>query len=131
MEMLLVVLIIGVLAAMIVPRLIPRAEKAKVKIAQAEVDANLPAALDLFMLDVGRYPTTDEGLEALWSCPASVPAGKWEGPYLKRRAILDPWGNSVAYYCPPRHGGLDYDLISAGPDGVENTDDDITNSKGQ
>jgi general secretion pathway protein G len=128
MELLLVVLIIGMLAAMVVPRLIPRAEQAKVKIAQAEIDANLPAALDLFMLDVGRYPTSEEGLEALWSQPAAAPPDRWQGPYLTRKAALDPWGNPFSYYCPPHRGGLDYDLVSVGPDGLENTADDITNS---
>ena len=127
MEMLLVVLIIGVLAAMIVPRLIPQAEQAKIKIAQAEVDANLPAALDLFMLNVGRYPTTDEGLDALWSRPSSVSADLWRGPYVKRKEVNDPWGRKFLYCCPPQHGGLDFDLISLGPDGAESTDDDIIN----
>ena len=129
LEMLLVVLIIAALAAMVVPRVLPRAEQAKIKIARAEVDANLPAALDLFMLDVGRHPTTEEGLAALWSCPPSLPPEGWGGPYLKRRSTLDPWGNPFHYYNPPRHGGLDYDLVSAGPDGLENTEDDITNSE--
>jgi general secretion pathway protein G len=131
MEMLLVVLIIGALAAMIVPRLIPQAEQAKIKIAQAEVDANLPAALDLFMLNVGRYPTTEEGLDALWTRPPGVSEDKWKGPYLKKKVVLDPWGNRISYYCPPRGGGLDYDLVCPGPDGVENTDDDITNAGDQ
>ncbi len=131
MEMLLVVLVIGLLAAMIVPRLIPQAEQAKVKIARAEVEANLPAALDLFMLNIGRYPTGDEGLEALWSRPTSVPDEEWHGPYIKRKEVLDPWGNAFAYNCPPRQGGLDFDLISSGPDGIEGTDDDITNSQEQ
>jgi general secretion pathway protein G len=127
MEMLLVVLIIGVLAAMIVPRLIPQAERAKVKIAQAEIDANLPAALDLFMLDVGRYPTTEEGLAALWSPPAGVAAGRWHGPYVKKQDALDPWGRSFLYFCPPTRGGLDFDLLSLGPDGLEGTEDDLAN----
>ncbi len=129
MEMLLVVLIIALLAAMIVPRLIPQAEQAKVKIARAELDANLPSALDLFMLNVGRYPTTDEGLGALWTRPASVGEDDWHGPYLKRKEMLDPWGNAFSYYCPPRKGGLDFDLVCCGPDGVEDTEDDITNSQ--
>ncbi|MFC1573020.1 type II secretion system major pseudopilin GspG, partial [Candidatus Eisenbacteria bacterium] len=111
MEMLLVVLIIAMLAAMIVPRLIPQAEQAKIKVARAEVEANIPAALDLFMLNVGRYPTTDEGLAALWTRPTSVPAENWHGPYIKRKAILDPWGNEFVYFCPPRQGGLDFDII--------------------
>jgi general secretion pathway protein G len=126
--MILVVLIIGTLAAMIVPRLIPQAEKAKVKIARAEIEAGLPAALDLFLLDVGRYPTTEEGLDALWSRPAGIAAEKWQGPYVKRKGLLDPWGNRFRYRHPPREGGLDYDLGSIGPDGTENTADDIRNA---
>lgn len=131
MEMLLVVLIIALIAAMVVPRLIPQAEDAKIKIAQAEVQANLPAALDLFMLNVGRYPTTDEGLGALWTRPPNVSESQWRGPYIKRKATLDPWGNEFMYFCPPRQGGLDFDLISPGPDGIGNTNDDITNSQAE
>jgi general secretion pathway protein G len=127
LELLLVVLIISILAAMIVPRLLPQSEEAKIKVARAEVLANVPAALDLFMLNVGRYPTTDEGLEALWTRPASVSDSKWNGPYVKRKSFKDPWGNPFIYRYPPQAGGLDYDLISAGPDGEENTEDDITN----
>jgi general secretion pathway protein G len=127
LELLLVVLIISVLAAMIIPRLLPQTEEAKVKIAQAEILANIPAALDLFMLNVGRYPTTDEGLDALWTRPASVPEGKWMGPYVKRKSFHDPWGNPFTYRFPAHAGGLDYDLVSIGPDGEGNTDDDVTN----
>jgi len=127
LEMLLVVIIISILAAMIVPRLLPQSEEAKVKIAKAEVMANIPAALDLFMLNVGRYPTTDEGLGALWTRPASVAETKWKGPYIKRKSANDPWGNAFIYRYPPQAGGLDYDLLSAGPDGDENTEDDVTN----
>jgi general secretion pathway protein G len=128
MEMLLVVLVIALLAAMIVPRLIPQAEHAKSSIAQAELDANLPAALDLFMLNVGRYPTTDEGLEALWNRPGSVPADKWKGPYVRRQSANDPWGNPFSYFCPPQKGGLDFDIICAGPDGIEDSEDDLSNA---
>lgn len=131
LEMLLVVLIIGALAAMVVPRLLPRAEEARVQIAYVEVTANVSAALDLFMLNVGRYPTTEEGLAALWSRPSTVPEGKWKGPYIKKSRLVDPWGNTIAYYSPARRGGLDYDLISLGPDGAENTADDITNGAGK
>ena len=129
LEMLLVVLVIALLAAMIVPRLIPQAEHAKSSIAQAELDANLPAALDLFMLNVGRYPTTDEGLDALWNRPSSVPEGKWQGPYIRRQSLNDPWGKPVRYFCPPQKGGLDFDLISAGPDGIEESEDDLSNAQ--
>ncbi len=128
MEMLLVVLVIALLAAMIVPRLIPQAEHAKLSIAQAELDANLPAALDLFMLNVGRYPTSDEGLEALWNKPGSVSESKWKGPYVRRQSANDPWGNPFRYFCPPQKGGLDFDLICSGPDGIEDSEDDISNA---
>lgn len=127
LEMLVVVLIIGVLASMIVPRLLPQAEDAKIKIAQAEIEANVPVALDLFFLNVGRFPTTEEGLEALWTCPASVDKGTWRGPYLKKREALDPWGHALAYRQPSQLEGLNYDLACCGPDGIEGTNDDITN----
>ena len=128
LELLIVVLIIAALAAMIVPRLLPQAEDAKIKIARAEIESSIPAALDLFYLNVGRYPSTEEGLAALWSCPPTVDASRWQGPYLRRRDILDPWGNPVVYHHPPQFGGLDYDLASAGPDGIPGTEDDITNA---
>lgn len=127
-EMMVVVLIIGVLGTLVVPRILPQAEEAKRKIAQTEVEANIPAAIDLYLLNVGSYPSTDEGLTALWECPASVDSDRWKGPYFSRKSVKDPWGNEFRYYYPASRGGLDYDLISCGPDGVEGSEDDVTNS---
>ena len=115
-ELLLVVIILGALAAMIVPRLAGRSEQAKVAIAKADVTSNIPLALDLFELDNGRYPSS---LNGLMSNPGG--SGSWNGPYIKKKPV-DPWGNEYKYKYPPDHG-KDYDLFSLGPDGVEGNDD--------
>lgn len=120
-ELMLVVIIIGALAAMIVPRLAGRSEEAKCAVAKTDITANMPLALDLYELDNGRYPTTQQGLEALLKEPAG--AGNWNGPYVKRKPI-DPWGNIYQYRCPSTHK-KDYDLYSWGPDGAEGADDII------
>ncbi|MBN3038727.1 MAG: type II secretion system major pseudopilin GspG [Candidatus Omnitrophica bacterium] len=118
-ELLLVVIILGALAAMIVPRLAGRSEQAKVAIAKADVTSNIPLALDLYELDNGRYPNS---LQALQSNTGG--GSNWNGPYIKKKPV-DPWGNEYKYKCPPDHG-RDYDLFSLGPNGVEGGDD-VTN----
>jgi general secretion pathway protein G len=118
-ELLLVVIIIGVLAAMIVPRFAGRSEQAKIAIAKADVTSNIPMALDLFELDNGKFPSN---LQALRKDPGGL--SNWNGPYIKKNP-KDPWGNDYQYKYPSTHG-LDYDLFSLGPDGVEGNDD-ITN----
>lgn len=115
-ELLLVVIIIGALAAMIVPRLAGRSEQAKIAIARTDVTSNIPLALDLYELDNGKYPNT---LNALLTNPGGLK--NWNGPYIKRKPI-DPWGNTYQYRYPASHG-KDYDLYSLGADGVEGTDD--------
>lgn len=128
-EILLVLLIISVLAALTVPNFIGQGEKARTAAAQAEIDANLATSLDLYELDNGRYPTTEQGLHALISAPLSSPAPKhWKGPYLKKKKSIpqDPWGNDYVYVFPGAHNADDYDLSSLGPDGVE-SEDDIVN----
>lgn len=127
-EMLVVVVIIATLAAMIVPRFAGRTEEAKASAAAADIEANLASALDLYELDNGSYPTTEQGLSALRVEPTTPPLPrKWKGPYLKKRgALSDPWGQAYVYACPSAHG-TDYDLSSTGPDGVGGTTDDITN----
>ena len=121
-ELMLVIIVIGVLVAMVAPRLAGRSEQARIAAAQADINANLSAALDLFELEKGRYPTTEEGLAALRQ------AGS-KGPYLKKPVPLDPWGKLYVYRSPGQHNPEDYDLFSLGPDGVEGTKDDITNWK--
>lgn len=122
-ELMLVVIIIGVLVSMVVPRLAGRSEEAKIAACRADIHSNISVALDLFELDNGRYPTSEEGLAALRIKPASV--SKWKGPYLKREPV-DPWGNKYIYKSPGEHNP-DYDLYSYGPDGREGGGDDVTN----
>ena len=125
-EILLVVAIISILAAMVVPKLVGRTDEARVAAARADIDANLSAALDLYEVDTGSYPKTDEGLEALMTKPTDPKvARRWKGAYLKKKP-LDPWGNPYAYRFPGTNGEM-YDLYSFGKDGNEGGGDDITN----
>jgi general secretion pathway protein G len=119
-ELMLVVIIIGILASLVAPRLVGRAEKAKKKVAKAAVEANIPAALDLYELDVGEYP---QRLEELIQPPSGIE--DWDGPYLKKMPS-DPWGRPYQYKYPGEHNN-DYDLASSGRDGILGSDDDITN----
>lgn len=122
-ELMLVVIIIGILVSMVMPRLTGRTKQAKIAAAKADIEANIALALDLYEVDNGSYPSTEEGLDALRNKPAS--ADNWNGPYLKKKAV-DPWGNPYKYASPGAHNAQDYDLSSNGPDGAE-SDDDITN----
>jgi general secretion pathway protein G len=81
--------------------------------------------LDVFEIDTGRYPTSDEGLNALLSQPAGV--REWHGPYIERGMPKDPWGNPYVYRSPGQHNTASYDLYSFGPDGAEGGGDDIDN----
>lgn len=125
-EVLLVVIILGVIAAMVFPRLTGRSKSARIAIAKTDIQGNLPTALDLYELDCGAYPTTDQGLKALIAKPSAEPVpNTWAGPYL-RKPPIDPWDSAYQYRNPGRHGG-DYDLFSVGPDGKEGGGDDVTN----
>ncbi len=126
-ELMLVIIIIGVLVAMVAPRLTGRSRQAREAAAQADINAHLSASLDLFELDNGRFPTTSEGLEALRMAPSGV--RRWKGPYLKRPIPTDPWGRAYVYRSPGQHNREDYDLFSHGSDGVEGNEDDVTNWK--
>lgn len=126
-EIMLVVIIIGILAAMVLPNLSGRSEQARIAAAKADIDANLSSALDLFELDAGKYPASEQGLIALVKNPTSGEESKWKGPYLKKKKIpLDPWGHEYVYNSPGTHNTEEYDLYSLGKDGVESKDD-ITN----
>ncbi len=116
-ELLVVLAILGLLAAIATPQVIRYLDHARMKTAVTEV-ANISSALDLFKFDVGRYPTTQEGLTALVTAPAGVTT--WNGPYLKQNANLtDPWGRSFNYRAPGQHG--EFDLYSYGPNGQDNS----------
>jgi general secretion pathway protein G len=110
-ELLVVMVIIGLIAALVGPRLFPKLGKGKQSAAKAQIEL-LGQALDQFRLDTGRYPTTQEGLIALMVNPN---VDKWEGPYLKKDLPNDPWGKPYIYQCPGTHG--EYDLFSYGRDG--------------
>ncbi len=123
-ELLLVLAILAALAAMVVPKFTRRSQQAKITAAQVDI-ANIELALDAFEVDCGRYPTTQEGLTALFEQPADTP--DWMGPYLKRGIPKDPWGNPYVYRCPGQHNADGYDLHSYGPDGQDGGEDDIDN----
>ena len=122
-ELMLVVIIIGALVAMVMPRFVGRGEQARRAAAEADIRANISTALKLYELDNGSFPTTEEGLNALLNKPGSAP--NWNGPYLEKKPI-DPWGREYKYKCPGEHRPADYDLYSLGRDGQESADD-ITN----
>ena len=113
-EILVVVTIIGLLAALVGPRLWRRISGAKQTAAKAQIEL-FGTALDAFRLDTGRYPTTEEGLKALREMPSGV--NGWQGPYLPKEIPNDPWSRQYIYRCPGDHG--EYDIISYGADGVE------------
>ncbi len=122
-ELLVVMVILALLAALVGPRLFPKLGKGKQSAAAAQIEL-IGQGLDHFRLDAGRYPTTQEGLAALMTNPG---VEKWEGPYLKKALPADPWGKPYYYQCPGSHG--DYDLFSYGRDGTaggNGEDKDVT-----
>jgi len=125
-ELMIVVVIIGILAAMAIPRFAGRAEGARVNAAEADIKGSIPTALKLFELDNGRFPTSAEGVAALNEQPAN--ALKWKGPYLETQ-VFDPWGAAYQYTYPGVKNKYTFDLWSKGPDGQSGTDDDIVNWK--
>ncbi|HYA11916.1 MAG TPA: type II secretion system major pseudopilin GspG [Thermodesulfovibrionales bacterium] len=118
-ELLIVMVIIGMLAALVYPRLTSKVGKGKQSAAKAQIEL-LGQALDQFKLDTGRYPTTSEGLNALMVNPG-VP--NWDGPYLRKAVPNDPWGRPYHYEYPGSHGG-DYDIFSYGADGSQGGEDE-------
>ncbi len=118
-ELIVVVVIIGLLAGLVLPQFIRQEEKAKLKATRAQIEL-FATALDTFRLDVGRYPTTEEGLQALRQKPGGVE--RWDGPYLKKDLPLDPWSKPYVYKSHGDHGP--YDIISYGADGVPGGDGD-------
>lgn len=118
-ELMVVMVIIGLLAALVAPRFIRYEEKAKLNAARAQIEL-LGTALDTFRLDVGRYPTSQEGLEALRRQPGGIE--RWDGPYLKKEVPKDPWNNAYIYRSPGEHGP--YDILSYGADKVPGGDGD-------
>ncbi len=112
LEVLVVMVIIGLLAGYVAPRYFGQLGKSEVKAAQAQISA-FEKALDTYRLEVGHYPTTEQGLGALVSRPENVP--KWSGPYLQKDVPLDPWGKPYQYKAPGER--REYDILSFGKDG--------------
>ncbi len=112
LELLVVLVILGLLAGLVAPRMFANISKSEVKIARAQISA-LESALENYRLDVGRFPSSEQGLNSLDKAPGSEP--RWAGPYLKKSVPLDPWGNAYQYRMPGERG--DFDLFSFGRDG--------------
>ncbi len=112
LELLVVVAIIGLLAGYVAPRYFSQLGKSEAGVARAQIDS-LEKALDQYRLDTGRYPTTEQGLNALVVKPANEP--KWNGPYLRKGLPADPWGNAYLYKIPGLRG--EFDIVSYGKDG--------------
>ena len=118
-EMLLVVTIIGILAALVIPRIVGVSERSRVTAAQADIQGGIKSALGQYEVDNGFFP---KSLQDLLVAPSN--AKNWHGPYLDKLPT-DPWGNPYIYYYPGKHSANSYDLLSPGPDSKEGTDDDI------
>ena len=124
-ELLIVMVILGLLASLVGPKMFGKVEKSKQKTAKAQISL-FETALDTYRLDLGRYPTTEQGLQALRT--NTDDDKRWDGPYLPKDIPLDPWGNPYGYRSPGEHG--EYDIISHGADGDidgECKDADIVN----
>lgn len=118
-EILLVVVIIGILAALVIPRIAGSSERARVTAATTDINGGIKSALGAYEVDMGTYPNS---LQSLITAPSD--ARNWHGPYLDSLPV-DPWGHPYVYTFPGRHLAGSYDLISVGPDGKAGTDDDI------
>lgn len=123
LELLLVLVILAILAGIVGVRFAGQSGKAKVKAANTQL-VNIQTALGRYEIDTGAFPTTQQGLDALYENPGNL--DDWDGPYLAKRIEADPWGKEWVYRSPGSHNE-DYDLYSAGPDGAEGGEDDIVN----
>ena len=113
MELLVVLVIVGLLAAFVGPLLYQRISPAKTTVARTQIESFM-TALDSYQIDVGQFPTSEQGLAALRGDPG---ASAWNGPYLRKEVPLDPWGTDYVYRAPGRSGG--YEIVSYGSDGLE------------
>lgn len=125
-ELLVVIGILGLLAGLVGPQLMKQFSESKTKTARLQIE-ELASALDMYRLDVGRYPNTDEGLAALIEAPST--AKVWNGPYLRKKKVpLDPWNNPYHYVSPGQHGKFDiFSLGADNSDGGEGEDQDVVN----
>lgn len=118
-ELLVVIAVIAVLASLVAPNVLRHVGSAKDATARSQIEL-LGAALDAYRIDNGRYPTTEQSLEALMTAPVNEPrSANWRGPYLRKDVPLDPWGRAYVYRSPARESRGGYDLLSYGADGRE------------
>lgn len=130
-EILVVIVVIAILATLVAPNIFQHVGAAKDATAKSQIEM-LGAALDAYRLDNGRYPSTEQGLNALWEKPTIDPPNNWRAPYLRKPVPLDPWGRPYTYFFPGQTNVNGYDLISFGADGKpggEGEDADITSWK--
>lgn len=123
-ELMLVLVILGTLAAIVVPKFSGRAEKAKITAARTDI-SSIELAMSMYEVENGKYPTTEDGLIALVENLDNKM--DWGGPYLEKGIPIDPWGNDYIYEYPGRYNIDGFDLYSMGPDEEEGTEDDIVN----
>jgi general secretion pathway protein G len=115
-EILVVIVVIAILASLVAPNIFQHVGAAKSSTAKAQIEM-LGAALDAYRLDNGTYPSTQQGLEALWTQPTIDPPSNWRGPYLRKAVPLDPWGRPYSYQFPGQQNPRGYDLLTYGLDG--------------
>lgn len=128
MEIIVVLVVVAILAALVAPNVFQHVDDARETAAKSQIEM-LGGALDTYRLHAGQYPTTAEGLAALWEPPPGAAATRWRGPYLRRAIPLDPWGRAYKYLSPGEVNARGYDLLSFGADGApggEGADRDIT-----
>jgi general secretion pathway protein G len=123
-ELLVVMVIIAMFATLVGARVFRNVEKGRQTVAKEQI-REFESVLDTYRLDVGRYPSTEEGLQALRVRPSGVE--NWDGPYLRKDVPLDPWNHAYTYRCPGQHG--DFDLASYGADGQDGGDGDASDIK--
>lgn len=119
LELLVVMLIIGLLAGIVGPKFFAQVGKSETKVARAQIESTVKA-LELYRLDTGHYPSSEQGLNALMQRPSDEP--RWDGPYLKKAVPADPWGRPYQYKSPGEHG--DFDVYSLGKDGQPGGNDE-------
>ena len=121
-EILLVVTIIGILAALVIPKIAGRGRDAQIKAAYSDVNGGIKTALGMYEVDTGSYP---KSLQDMIQQPSDVKG--WKGPYLDPQNLLDPWGHPYVYVIPGRHNPSSYDLYSRGPNNQDGGQDNIGN----
>lgn len=115
-EILVVIVVIAILATLVAPNIFQHVGAAKSATAKSQIEM-LGTALDAYRLDNGHYPTTQQGLDALWIMPTVDPPTNWRGPYLRKPVPLDPWGAAYIYMSPGQVNPNGYDLLTYGADG--------------